>query len=65
MSCNCDIAVCEAYQRQFEIEANETEKQSALVNNELEDGINYCIDQCETTHFDSCVAVEVDIINKR
>ena len=57
--------MCESYQKQFEIEAKEIEKQSALVNNELKGGIKYCIDQCETTHYDSCVAVEVDKINKR
>ena len=58
---NFYITVCESYQKQFEIEAKETEKRAALVDNELEDGINYCIKECETTHYDSCVGVEIEM----
>ena len=58
---NCNISVCESYQEQFTIEAEEILKKSALVNNELEHGISYCIDQCENYHRDSCVAVQMDL----
>ena len=57
--------MCESYQKQFKIEVEETMKSAALINNELEDGISYCIDQCNTTHFDSCVGVEMDKANKQ
>ena len=61
----CKTSVCESYQKQFKIEVEETVKSAALINNELEDGISYCIDQCNTTHFDSCVGVEMDKANKQ
>ena len=59
--CHCIIVVCELYQDQFTIEAEETVKTHALVNKELEQGISYCIKQCETTHRESCVAVHMDL----
>ena len=59
---NCAIAVCESYQDQFELDTKETVKQSPLDRRNY--GISYCIDQCETTHYDSCVAVDFDMINE-
>ena len=61
----CNIAVCEAYQEHFIVEAKQIVKTAALVNTELEDGIIYCIDQCKTTHRDSCLAVMMDMVKKR
>ena len=57
--------MCESYQEEFTIEAEETRKSHALVDKELEDGISYCIKQCETKHHDSCVAVHMDKENER
>ena len=61
----CKTSVCESYQKQFKIEVEETVKSAALINNELEDGISYCIDQCNTTHYDTCVGVRLDIRNNQ
>ena len=49
----------------FKIEAEETVKSAALVNWELANGIVYCIDQCNTTHYDTCVGVRLDIRNNQ
>ena len=56
-----DIAVCQSYQDHFIIEAEETHTASALVNSELGSGISYCINQCESTYQDTCVAVLIDV----
>ena len=51
--------MCEVYQKNFTLEATEINLIAALVDHEFDDGIKYCIDQCSTTHGDSCVGVQM------
>ena len=58
---NNDIAVCETFQEQLIIEAEELNTSSYMDEFGHVEGVSFCIHQCENTFQDKCVAVRMDL----